>query len=343
MTHLGQAVLLVNLGSPDSPSVPDVRRYLREFLLDERVIDLPRVPRWLLVHLLILPFRSRRSAEAYRQIWWPEGAPLVVISRRVQSALQKRLTVPVELAMRYQNPSLETAFLKFKKAKLARVVVVPLYPQYALSSFETVVARARAVALQVAPEIQLAIAPPFYDDPDYLLAWVNSSRRFLEHDYDHLLFSFHGLPERHLHKTDPTGQHCMRTADCCQAPGAALATCYRAQAFRMVQSFVRATAVPATKYSVAFQSRLGRDAWLTPYTDVVLKELPARGIRKLLVICPAFVADCLETIEEISIRGRATFLKAGGEELNLIPCLNAHPDWITALERIAVRLLETRP
>ena len=205
-----QAVLLVNLGSPDSPAVPDVRRYLREFLMDERVIDLTPWERWMLVHLLILPFRPRRTAEAYRKIWWPDGAPLVVISRRVQAALQRRLPVPVELAMRYQHPSLETALVKLKKAGAARVVVIPLYPQYALSSHETVARRAREVARQLAPGIQLEIIPPFYDDPNYVRAWVNSSERFLRGDYDHLLFSFHGLPERHLHKTDPTGRHCLR-------------------------------------------------------------------------------------------------------------------------------------
>jgi ferrochelatase len=335
------AVLLVNLGSPDSPAVADVRRYLGEFLMDGRVIDLPQVRRWLLVHGLILPFRSRRTARAYRKIWWPDGAPLVVISRRVQSALQKRLTVPVELAMRYQHPSIETALRKLEQLGVRHLVVIPLYPQYALSSYETVAVRVREIAGQAAPEMQLKLVPPFYDDPGYLQAWVNSSSRFLQRPYDHFLFSFHGVPERHLRQTDPTGQHCLKVDHCCQTDSPALATCYRAQAFRMVESFVKLAAIPAKKYSIAFQSRLGREPWLRPYSDAVLAELPGKGVRTLLVTCPAFVADCLETIEEIGLRGQATFTRAGGDELVLIPCLNAHPDWIAALENLAKRHLSS--
>ncbi|HOW64519.1 MAG TPA: ferrochelatase [Candidatus Paceibacterota bacterium] len=334
-----QAVLLINLGSPDSPAVPDVRRYLKEFLMDERVIDLAPWKRWLLVHLLILPFRPRRTSEAYRKIWWPDGAPLVVISRRVQSALQQRLAVPVELAMRYQNPSIESALRRLTDRGIRKLVAIPLYPQYASSSYETVEARVREAAAEIAADMDLRVVPPFYNDPGYLEAWVNSSRRFLQHDYDHLLFSFHGIPERHLRLTDPTHAHCLQKTDCCQIPSPAHAKCYRAQAFRMVESFVKLAGVPSGKYSVAFQSRLGRDPWLKPYTDTALADLPGRGIRHLLVTCPAFVADCLETLEEIGMRGKETFERAGGKMLTLIPCLNAHPDWISALENLAKRHL----
>jgi ferrochelatase len=332
-----QAVLLVNLGSPDSPAVPDVRRYLREFLMDERVIDLTPWKRWMLVHLLILPFRPRRTAEAYRKIWWPDGAPLVIISRRVQSALQQRLPVPVELAMRYQNPTIGSALRKLSERGIRDLVVIPLYPQYALSSYETVEVRVREEAATIAPDMALRFVPPFYDEPSYLQAWVNSAQRFIQRDYDHLLFSFHGLPERHLIKTDPTRSHCLQSKNCCQTPSPAHARCYRAQAFHMVESFVKLAGIPAEKYSVSFQSRLGRDPWLKPYTDIVLAELPARNVKHVLVTCPAFVADCLETLEEIGLRGKVTFEQAGGKTLTLIPCLNAHPDWISALENLAKR------
>jgi protoporphyrin/coproporphyrin ferrochelatase len=334
-----QAVLLVNLGSPDSPAVPDVRRYLREFLMDERVIDLSYQKRWLLVHLLILPFRPRRTAAAYRKIWWPDGAPLVVITQRVCQALRRRLPVPVEMAMRYQNPSIEKAIQSLISKSIQELVVIPLYPQYALSSYETVVVKVEETVRKLAPNLQVKYVPPFYNDPNFIDAWVASAQRFIQRDFDHLLFSFHGLPERHLRKSDPTGRHCLQTDSCCQTPSPAHDRCYRAQAFAMVKAFVERTQVPESKYSVSFQSRLGRDPWLRPYTDHVIAELPARGVRRLIVTCPAFVSDCLETLEEIGLRGWETFEQAGGTQLELVPCLNAHPDWISALEKMALRYL----
>jgi ferrochelatase len=324
-------VLLVNLGSPDSPSVKDVRRYLRQFLMDGRVLDLPYVPRFLLVHGCILPFRPRKSAEAYHKIWWPEGSPLVVISRRVCAAIQQRVPMPVELAMRYQNPSIAAALRHLAERGVDELLVIPLFPHYAMSSFETAVEEVKALAPKV--EIrQLRIAPPFFEQPDYVAALGASARPYLDRGYDHLLFSFHGLPERHLRKSDPTGRHCLQTPDCCETPSPAHATCYRAQCLRTVRAFVKETGV--THYSTAFQSRLGRDPWLKPYTDLELVRLAQHGVKRLLVICPAFVSDCLETIEEIGMRGKETFLQAGGTELTLIPCLNDHPRWLSALERM---------
>ena len=332
-----QAILLLNLGSPDSPSIADVRRYLREFLMDEQVIDLPFLSRWALVHLIILPFRPRKSAEAYRKIWWPEGSPLTVLSQRLRAALQPRFEAPVVLAMRYQNPSIESVVKDLLQRKTEEIVVAPLYPQYALSSYETGVARVREVVNRLGSGLKLKIVPPFYNDPDYLRAWVASAKEYLARDYDHLLFSFHGLPERHMRKADPTGSTCLASADCCQTPSPVHRTCYRAQAFSMMNAFVQQTGLPQEKFSISFQSRLGREHWLRPYTDHLLQELPAKGVRKLLVICPAFVADCLETLEEIGLRGRATFLQAGGQELTLIPCLNDQPVWVEALEKIIRR------
>jgi ferrochelatase len=342
-----KGVLLLNLGSPDSPSVPDVRRYLREFLMDSRVLDMNWLARFCLVNFAILPSRPRQSAEAYEKVWTPEGSPLVVISRNVQAMLQKRLNIPIELSMRYQNPPIHEAIKKLVARKVDEVLLIPLFPHYAMSSFETAVDRVKEVAAELAPNMRFSVQPPFFDDPDYIEALVASAEPFLNKGFDHLLFSFHGLPERHLRKSDPTGCHCLNSANCCEISSPAHATCYRAQAFKTVAAFVTKAGVPAGKYSIAFQSRLGRDPWLKPYTDLELPKLAERGVRKLLVICPAFVSDCLETLEEIGMRGKETFVEAGGTECTLIPCMNEHPLWLDALqkwvERFVRNSVETSP
>lgn len=334
-----QGVLLVNLGSPDSSSVGDVRRYLREFLMDGRVLDAPWPIRFGVVHFAILPTRPRQSAEAYEKIWTAEGSPLIVTSRRIQQALQTRVALPVELAMRYQNPSIPAAIARLKAAGVDDLLLVPLFPHYAMSSYETAVERVKEVLRRQAPGIRLRVQPPYFDHPDYVAALVGSAQPYLAKEWDHLLFSFHGIPERHLRKSDPTGAHCLQVPDCCQKASPAHARCYRAQCFRTVESFVQTAGLPAAKYSVAFQSRLGRDPWLKPYTDFELERLAKAGVRRLLVLCPAFVSDCLETLEEIRMRGAETFCAAGGSELVQIPCLNEHPLWIVALERMVARFV----
>ena len=334
---MSKGVLLVNLGSPDSPSVPDVRRYLREFLMDGRVLDVNWLVRFCVVHFAILPSRPKRSAEAYHKIWTPTGSPLVVISRKVQAKLQQRVAVPVELAMRYQNPSIPDAVRRLKLKGVKELLLIPLFPHYAMSSFESAVERVKEVAARLAPEMRVQVQPPFFDEPDYIQALVASAEDYLKKGFDHLLFSFHGLPERQLRKTDPSGRHCLRVDNCCETPSPAHATCYRAQCFKTVAAFVKKAGIPKEKYSIAFQSRLGRDPWLKPYTDYELVALPSRGIKKLLVTCPAFVSDCLETLEEIGLRGRESFLAAGGAELTLIPCLNEHPLWVETLEKMVGR------
>lgn len=339
-----QGVLLINLGSPDSTSVPDVRRYLREFLMDGRVIDVPFPIRWAIVHLAILPFRPKQSAHAYESIWSPEGSPLVVTSRNVAKALRERLgaDIPLELAMRYQNPSIENAVRKLKDRGVTELLVLPLFPHYAMSSFETAAVRAREVAVKLAPEMSVTVAPPYYNDPEYIAALVESARSHLDGGYDKLLFSFHGIPERHLRKGDPTRCHCLKAPDCCNVPSPAHATCYRAQCFATVRAFVAAAGVPEGKYSVSFQSRLGSDPWLQPYTDKELERFGHEGVGKILVICPAFVSDCLETLEEIAMQGKESFLEAGGKEFGMIPCMNEHPRWIEALERMVQSSLSLR-
>jgi ferrochelatase len=330
-----KGVLLVNLGSPDSPSVPDVRRYLREFLMDGRVLDAPWPIRFFVVHATILPSRPRQSAEAYHSIWESEGSPLIVISRRLQALLQQRLNLPVELAMRYQNPSIERAIDALARRHVDELLLIPLFPHYAMSSFETAVERVRELLKRRAPGMGLTVQPPYFDHPDYIAALVASAEPYLKRGYDHVLFSFHGIPERHLRKSDPTRSHCLAVPECCSKPSPAHATCYRAQCLATVRAFV-ARSQPAP-YSVSFQSRLGREPWLTPYTDHELVRLARSGVRRLVVLCPAFVADCLETIEEIGMRGRASFLESGGTELHLVPCLNDHPLWVKTLEGMILK------
>jgi protoporphyrin/coproporphyrin ferrochelatase len=326
-----KAVLLINLGSPASPAVRDVRRFLREFLMDPRVLDLPWWKRFGLVHFAILPVRPRRSAEAYRKIWWPEGSPLVVIGRKVQAELQRRLRLPVELGMRYQQPSIRAAISRLQKEGATSLLLIPLFPHYAASSYETAVEGVKATLARWAPGMDLRVVAPFYDEPAFVKALVASATPYLQQNYDHLLISFHGLPERHLRKADPTRQHCLVRENCCDVPSPAHRTCYRAQCFKTVTAFAAMARV--TKYSVAFQSRLGRQPWIKPYTDQELHRLAADGVKRLLVLCPAFVADCLETLEEIGLRARDNFLAAGGTELVQIPCLNDHPLWLDALEK----------
>jgi len=331
---MSKGVLLVNLGSPDSPSVRDVRRYLREFLMDPRVLDVNWLVRFCIVNLAILPRRPKQSAHAYQSVWTPEGSPLIVISANVRRLLQQRVSIPVELAMRYQNPSIPFALRKLSERGIDEVLLIPLFPHYAMSSYETAVVRVKEVAAKLTPAMKVHAQPPFYEQADYISALVASAEPLLAKGFDHLLFSFHGLPERHLRRSDPTHSHCLTVQNCCTVPSPAHTTCYRAQCLKTVAAFVKKADLPPDKYSVSFQSRLGRDPWLKPYTDYELARLPALGIKRLLVMCPAFVSDCLETLEEIGIRGKETFVNAGGTHFALIPCLNEHPLWLEALERM---------
>ncbi len=344
-----RGILLVNLGSPDSTSVKDVRKYLGQFLMDSRVIDAPYIIRKMIVGLFILPFRPKNSAHAYKEIWWEEGSPLVVISRRLEKLLQDRIASPVELAMRYGNPSIEFGIKRLMEKGVKEIFLFPLYPHYAMATYETVVVEVERVLKKLNADIELNIQPPFFDDHAYIQALVESTKTFLKDDYDYLLFSYHGIPERHCKKADPTGKHCLAVENCCEVKSEAHAVCYRHQVFKTTEAFVNAAGIPEEKYSIAFQSRLGMDAWMSPPTNQELERLAKSGDKKLLVMCPAFVSDCLETLEEIGLRGKESFLEAGGEEFHLIPCLNDHPGWIDVLEKycaeqtVAGNFLDAKP
>jgi ferrochelatase len=325
-----QAILLVNLGSPASPSPEDVKPYLDEFLMDPYVLDIPTPLRALLVRGLILNTRPAATGAAYAKIWTAEGSPLVALSMKTQAALEARLQVPVGLAMRYGRPSIAhgIAELVQRAGDLDELIVVPLYPHYAMASTKTVeVAVDRALA---GGALRYRFVGPFFDDPAYLDALTARARAALPPQTQYVLFSYHGIPKRHLRKVDPTGSHCLRTSDCCERPSVAHATCYRHQIIATTEGVARRLELRREDYGFAFQSRLG-GGWLEPFTDKELIALPGRGVKHLAVICPSFVADCLETLEEIALRGRASFLAAGGETFTYIPCLNDDAAWIEAL------------
>lgn len=327
-----RAVLFANLGSPDKPEVPEVRRYLDQFLMDPYVIQLPWLLRRLIVSLFVLPSRPKRSAHAYQSIWTDKGSPLVVLSMQLLQKIQQHTNVPVGMAMRYGNPSIEAELLKLARLPgIEEVMFLPLYPHYAESTVLTSVKEAERVIASHNLPIKLVVPAPFYEHPQYIRNLVDSAQPWLATGFDHVLFSYHGLPELHITKVDPTGQHCLKVADCCHTSSPAHATCYRHQVFRTTELFAATAALRPEQYSIAFQSRLGRAKWLEPSTENTLKELAAKGVKKLLVLCPAFITDCLETLEEIEIQGTATFKAAGGESLTLIPCLNDHEDWAKTL------------
>ncbi|HZI54941.1 MAG TPA: ferrochelatase [Chitinophagaceae bacterium] len=333
-TGIKRGVLLMNLGSPDSTEVKDVKRYLNQFLMDGRVIDKPYILRALLVRGIIVPFRAPKSAEAYETIWTKEGSPLIVYSKQLRDAVQQQVEMPVEITMRYGNPTPEAAFEKLleRLPGMDEVVAVPLYPHYAMSSFETAVEFVKEIHSKKKYGFRLSFIDPYFKEPDYIEALADNMKPYLQQDYDHILFSYHGVPARHILKSDITGKHCLQSPDCCSTPSPAHAFCYRHQCITTTKLVTEKLSVPIEKYSISFQSRLGK-GWLEPFTDVRLEEMPKEGIRKLLVICPAFVSDCLETLEEIEMRGKESFLEAGGESYKMIPCLNTHPLWVKALSR----------
>jgi len=333
-------LLLCNLGTPDGPSPGAVRRYLRQFLADPRVLDMNPVGRWALLNLVILPLRPRKSAAAYRKIWSEKGSPLLVHGTDLVSAVKRRLGAgwAVELGMRYQSPSMASAFGRLRQAGADRVVVFPLYPQYAASTTGSTVAEALRLASGPWAPPSVCFVEPFFDEPDFIAAFAaQGAPILLREDHDHVLFSFHGLPERHLHRTAVSEGHCLAKGDCCHAVSSANRRCYRAQCFATARALAAKLSLAEDRYTVSFQSRLGRTPWIQPYTDRTLALLASKGIKRLAVFCPSFVADCLETLEEIGIRGQEQFVAAGGERLTLIPSVNASDAWADVVAKLARR------
>ena len=337
MSEARTGLLLINLGTPDSPSESDVRRYLAQFLADPRVIDIGTLPRTLLLKLIILPFRPARSAEAYRKIFDEKGSPLLHHGQSLAAAVARHLgpQVMVELAMRYGEPSIESALARFDAAGIDRIVAFPLYPQYASSTTGSTIEALNRAVLSRWDTPFIHYVPPFYDHPAFIEALAAQARPVLAAaDYQRVLFSFHGLPERHL-KKGGGGEHCLERADCCERLGPHNRNCYRAQCVKTMRLLGAALELPPAKQVLCFQSRLGRDVWISPYTDEVLHQLRGQGIERVAMISPAFVADCLETIEELGIAARETFLAAGGSACDLVPGLNASEAWVEAVVAIA--------
>jgi len=329
-----KGVLLVNLGSPESPTAKDVKPYLDEFLMDKYVIDVPFLLRALLVRGIILRKRPEKSAAAYAKIWWDEGSPLVVISKRMHEKVQRQTEIPVSLAMRYGKPSILSGLQELHDNGVTEVMLFPLYPQHAMASTTTILVLAEELRKKHFPEMNFTIVPAFYNKPDYIQDLSNLIKKHLEnYDYDHLLFSYHGIPERHIRKTDITKSHCRIDGSCCNTPSPAHEFCYRHQCYETTKQVVKVLGIPKGKYSQTFQSRLAGDKWLEPYTDVEINKMPEKGIKKLAVVTPAFVSDCLETLEEIAMEANHQFKAHGGEEFLAIPCLNDSDEWCATVSK----------
>ena len=323
-----KGVLLVNLGSPESPTPEAVKPYLDEFLMDKYVIDVPFLLRALLVRGIILQTRPKKSAAAYAKIWWKEGSPLVVISKRMQEKVQSKVDIPVSLAMRYGTMTILKGLQELKDKGVNEVMLFPLYPQHAMASTTTILVLAEELRQKHFPEMKFTIVPAFYNKPGYIKALANSIKKHLDaFEYDHLLFSYHGIPKRHIRKTDITKSHCSIDNKCCVTPSPAHEFCYRHQCYETTKQVVELLGISEGKYSQTFQSRLAGDKWLTPYTDVEINKMPEQGIKKLAVVTPAFVSDCLETLEEIAMEANHQFKEHGGEEFLAVPCMNDGDEW----------------
>lgn len=335
-----KGILLINLGSTEAPTPEAVKPFLDEFLMDEYVMDFPYWLRSLIVRGIILKNRPAKAAEAYQKIWWEEGSPITVISNSLHDKLKQAVSMPIALAMRYGKPSIYDGIKELSEKGVKEVFLLGLYPQYAMSTTGTVEALAQKVVRENFPDINLYFMRPFYDHPGFISNVSAKIENELEGvDYDHLLFSYHSLPLRHLRKTDKTGKHKkvkFRDEEYCCSPGSEEAQyCYRTQCMETTRAIVDKLAIPEGKYTTVFQSRLGIDKWITPFTADTIKQMAQDGVKKIAVVAPSFVADCVETLEELGIEGRQDFLDNGGEEFRLIPCLNDDNTWVNTLADIA--------
>jgi ferrochelatase len=337
-SHSRTGLLLINLGTPDEPTPEKVGSYLKEFLMDPLVIDIPFAFRWILVNLLIVPRRSHASAKLYEKVWDAKlGSPLLSYTRDFARKMKEAAgeDAVVTFGMRYGKPSIESAVRELLDAGVTQITAFPLYPQYSLAATESSNVEVKRVLEKLSSSVPVKMLPAFYQDSAYLDAVAEVSRPYLERPHDFTLFSFHGLPERQVKKTDPSGAHCLAMEECCAKTVPANSDCYRQQCFVTAHEVARRLGIEEKKYAIAFQSRLGRTPWIRPYSDHFYESLPKEGIRKVAVLCPSFVADCLETLEEVQIRGREQFVAAGGEDLFLVPSLNAEDVWVKAALQIA--------
>lgn len=329
-----KGVLLVNLGSPKSTNPKDVKTYLDEFLMDERVIDVPWLLRAFIVKGIILNTRPKKSAANYERIWWDEGSPLIVLSERLQEKIDSFTSVPIALSMRYAEPSIKSGLQELTDKGVDEILLFPLYPQFAMATTETIIVLAEELKKEFFPQVKFTNVPAFYNHPDYVNVLSRSIGEKLDGlDYEQLLFSYHGVPERHIRKSDITDGHCKIDGQCCQTDSPAHKFCYRHQCYETTRLVAETLQLKEGTYSTSFQSRLGFDPWLQPYTDRTIEKFGLNGTKKMVVVTPAFVSDCLETLDEIAREGKEIFQQTGGEEFTVIPCLNDRDDWVKILSR----------
>lgn len=329
-----EGVLLINLGSPKELSKKSVRQYLRVFLSDDNVVDLPKFFQQFILRLFILPFRPKNTLEAYEKIWTKEGSPLIISTESIANKLTEKTGWNVEYAMRYEEPSIEKALHKFKENEINKIYVISLYPHNAMATTVTTELETRNVAMNISNDFELIFTKPFFDNEEYINAMVNSIRPYVENkSYDKIIFSYHGIPKRQAKKTDETGEHCFSTSNCCEVKNDGSKDCYRSHTRIASDLTAKKLGLEDDQWEIAYQSRIG-PGWLTPFTDKRLAKLPEEGIDNIAILCPSFISDCLETLEEIDIRGRETFLKAGGKKMTYIPCLNDSEDTINLLENL---------
>jgi len=331
-------VLLINLGTPDSPSVSDVRKYLREFLMDRRVIDIPFFNRFLLINLIIAPFRAPKSAKIYKDLWTERGSPLLFYGIELKELLQAQLGEDylVSFGMRYQNPSLQLAVDELKGKGLDKIIIIPLFPQYSSAATGSAIEKAMGFIKEweVIPEIK--IVSKFFEDPLFIKAFASLGRKYMEqNEYDHFIFSYHGLPERQILKASVDG-YCQLNNKCCSQYHSKNTYCYRAQSYETSRLLAAELGISEKQYSVCFQSRLGKTPWIKPYTDEVVKELAEKGVRKVLFFSPSFIADCLETTIEGGVEYKELFLRNGGAHWQLVESLNVMPAWVDCLKEVTL-------
>ena len=324
-----KGVLLVNLGSPESPSAEDVKPYLEEFLMDERVIDFPKWLRVLLVKGIILKTRPKRSAKAYKKIWWKEGSPLIVLTKKLVEKTQEKVDIPIKMAMRYGKPSIYDALLELNNCGIYDILILPLYPQHAMATTETINVLAEDLRIKFFPHLRFTNFPAFYLKDDYIKVLAKSIDEYLvNRKWEHIIFSYHGVPERHIKKSDVTKSHCRIDKSCCNKESISHEFCYRHQCYETTKRVANLLNLKNGTFTTTFQSRLPLDRWLRPYTDKTISDLAKKGIKNLAIVTPAFVSDCLETLEEIGMEAKNDFIELGGENFHVIPCLNIRSDWV---------------
>lgn len=332
-------VLLINLGTPDSPSTGDVRKYLREFLMDPKVIDINPVARWFLINFIIAPTRAPKSAKLYQSIWTDEGSPLLFHGEKLTEKLQAKLgtDMPVAFGMRYQNPSLKKALIELRDQHVDRIIAIPLYPQYSSAATGSTIDELNALKKKISGLPEIKIVERFHHLPEYMDAMVEIAKEFDHQQYDHVLFSFHGVPERQILKTSAElGDGKCQLGSCCEVITSRNQYCYRANCVQTARELAKRLDIPKENYTICFQSRLGRTPWLQPFSDQVVVDMAKQGKKKLLAFSPAFVADCLETIHEIAVEYDELFREHGGEKVQLVPSLNSNDVWAESLRKLVL-------